>query len=207
MAEKITHARREPLFRMARRNDIPKHTALIIRLTAALVSLIVCALIIVLITGENPLKVYLGIIDGALGTSRRFWVTVRDCLTLLIIAVGLTPAFKMRFWNIGAEGQLLMGGTAAAALMIYMGDSMSGGLLLALILVASVTAGMLWGLLPAIFKARFQTNETLFTLMLNYVAMQIVTFCIVYWKTPPGPIPSASSIRAGSRGGFPSCSD
>ena len=107
-------------------------------------------------------------------------------MVLLLIAIGLTPAFKMKFWNIGAEGQILVGGAATAALMIYAGDSLPTPVLMILMFVASMAAGVIWGVIPAIFKAYFNTNETLFTLMLNYVAMQIVTFCIVYWENPAG---------------------
>lgn len=203
MHKETSHGGGEPLLRISKRSGMPKVKALLIRLAAVVLSLIVCALIIVAITKENPLSVYLGIIDGAVGTVRRFWVTVREALTLLIIAVGLTPAFKMKFWNIGAEGQVLMGGTAAAALMIYMGNMIPGWLLLLVIVVASAVAGMLWGLIPALFKAHLQTNETLFTLMLNYVAMQIVTFCIVFWENPSGSNTVGIINSAGKVGWFP----
>jgi simple sugar transport system permease protein len=179
-------ANNKTIFHITKRTSIPRHIAWAIRLIAAVLSLIVCALVIVAITKENPISVYLGIIGGAVGTSRRLWVTVREMLTLLIIAIGLTPAFKMKFWNIGAEGQLLMGGVATAAIMIYFGSTMPNWLLIVLIFVVSSLAGMIWGLMPAVFKAYFNTNETLFTLLLNYVAMQIVSFCIVYWENPAG---------------------
>ena len=179
-------ANRDVFIQMTKRDGISKKKAWTIRGIAIILSLIVCALVIVAITNDNPIQVYLGIIDGAIGRKRRLWVTVRDTMTLLIIAVGLTPAFKMRFWNIGAEGQILMGGAATAAMMIYFGDVMPNWLLLLLIFAVSSIAGMLWGLLPAVFKAYYNTNETLFTLMLNYVAMQIVTFCIVFWENPTG---------------------
>ncbi len=172
--------------RMTKRNSISAGKAWAIRLTAALLALIVCAIVIVMITKQNPLQVYAGIVDGAVGTGRRLWVTIRETIFLLIVAIGLTPAFKMKFWNIGAEGQILMGGAVSAALMIYLGKSLSNSVLLLLIFVSSALMGMLWGLIPAYFKAVYNTNETLFTLMLNYVAMQIVTFCIVYWENPPG---------------------
>jgi ABC-type uncharacterized transport system permease subunit len=179
-------ANKEPLIRITKRVGISNYKAWAIRLLAVVFSLIVCALVIVAITGENPIKVYLGIIDGAVGRNRRFWVTVRETMTLLIIAIGLTPAFKMKFWNIGAEGQLLMGGAATAALMIYFGNTLPNWLMLVLIVVVSSIAGMIWGVIPAFFKAYFNTNETLFTLMLNYVAIQIINFCIVYWENPAG---------------------
>lgn len=180
------HTNKEVFLRMTKRSTISKSKAWTIRGIAIVLSLIVCALVIVAITNDNPLQVYLGIIDGAIGKKRRLWVTVRETMTLLIIAVGLTPAFQMRFWNIGAEGQILMGGAATAAVMINFGNAMPNWLLLAIIFVVSCLAGMLWGLLPAVFKAYYNTNETLFTLMLNYVAMQIVTFCIVFWENPAG---------------------
>lgn len=179
-------ANRDVFIQMTKRDGISKKKAWTIRGIAIILSLIVCALVIVAITNDNPIQVYLGIIDGAIGRKRRLWVTIRETMTLLIIAVGLTPAFKMRFWNIGAEGQILMGGAATAAMMIYFGDVMPNWLLLLLIFAVSSIAGMLWGLLPAVFKAYYNTNETLFTLMLNYVAMQIVTFCIVFWENPTG---------------------
>lgn len=179
-------ANKEVFLRMTKRDSISKRKAWTIRGIAVVLSLIVCALVIVALTNDNPLQVYLAIIDGAVGRKRRMWVTIRETMVLLIIAVGLTPAFKMRFWNIGAEGQILMGGTATAAMMIYFGNAMPNWLLLLVIFIVSSLAGMLWGLLPAVFKAYYNTNETLFTLMLNYVAMQIVTFCIVFWENPAG---------------------
>ncbi len=106
-------------------------------------------------------------------------------MMLLCISVGLAPAFKMRFWNIGAEGQVLVGGIVSSACMIYLAD-LPTPLLLILMLVASMAAGALWGLLPAIFKAYFNTNETLFTLMMNYIAIQITSFCVALWENPYG---------------------
>ncbi len=197
----ISHS--EPMIRITKRSGISIAKSWLVRLVAVVLSLIVCALVIVAITKGNPIKVYLGIIDGAVGANRRLWVTIRETLVLLIIAVALTPAFKMKFWNIGAEGQILMGAVATAALMIYGGNSIPNGLLIVLIFVASCLAGMLWGLMPAIFKAYFNTNETLFTLMLNYVAMQIVNFCIVYWEKPVGSNTVGIINGATHKGWFP----
>lgn len=120
---------------------------------------------------------------------------------MLCVAVAVTPAFKMKFWNIGAEGQILMGCVASAAMMIYAGNALPTGLLLVLMFVCSFIAGGIWGIIPAFFKARWNTNETLFTLMLNYVAMQVVTFCIVYWENPAGSN-SVGIINAPTRAGW-----
>ena len=170
---------KEPLIHLSKREDMSFGKKWLVRIIAILLSLIVCAGFIFIIIKMNPVEVYEGIVEGAVGTGRRFWVTARDALTLLCVAVAVTPAFKMKFWNIGAEGQILMGCVASAAMMIYAGNALPTGLLLVLMFVCSFIAGGIWGIIPAFFKARWNTNETLFTLMLNYVAMQVVTFCIV----------------------------
>ena len=171
---------------ISKRDGMPFAKALMIRLIGVLLSLVVCAVVIVALTKLNPVEVYKAIFSGAVGTSRRAWVTIRDALILLCVAIGLTPAFKMRFWNIGAEGQVLMGGCVSAAIMIYGADHFGTAQLIPMMVVGSIVAGMIWGLIPAFFKAHWNTNETLFTLMMNYVAMQIITFCIVFWENPAG---------------------
>lgn len=186
MSKETKTIAKEPFLRMKKRDNMSRKKALGIRLIAIVLALIVCSFVIIAVTGQNPIQVYLGIIDGAVGSSRRVWVTIRETAILLLVAVGLTPAFRMKFWNIGAEGQILMGGAASAAMMIYLGDKVPGPVLLILILIASSLAGLIWGLIPAIFKAKYNTNETLITLMLNYVAMQVITFLIVFWENPSG---------------------
>ena len=98
----------------------------------------------------------------------------------------MTPAFKMRFWNIGAEGQVLIGGLATAACMICLADTLSNGMVILCMILASVLAGALWGFLPAFFKAKWNTNETLFTLMMNYIATQLAAYYIIVWEVPKG---------------------
>ena len=189
---------------ISKRDGMPFAKALMIRLIGVLLSLVVCAVVIVALTKLNPVEVYKAIFSGAVGTSRRAWVTIRDALILLCVAIGLTPAFKMRFWNIGAEGQVLMGGCVSAAIMIYGADHFGTAQLIPMMVVGSIVAGMIWGLIPAVFKAYFNTNETLFTLMLNYVAMQLVTFAIVFWENPSGSNTVGIINAAGQKGWFPS---
>ena len=107
--EMSTVTNKEPLMHISKRDGIETWKSWLIRIIAVLLSLVVCAGVIVALTGLNPIEVYKGIFDGAIGTKRRAWMTIRDTLVLLCIAVGITPAFKMRFWNIGAEGQVLIG--------------------------------------------------------------------------------------------------
>ncbi|MCI5659432.1 MAG: ABC transporter permease, partial [Clostridium sp.] len=105
---------------------------------------------------------------------------------LLCVSLALTPAFKMRFWNIGGEGQVLIGGLATAACMICLGGKIPNALLILTMIVASMLAGAIWALIPAFFKAQYNTNETLFTLMMNYVAIQLVAYFVIRWEVPKG---------------------
>lgn len=188
--------------RLSKKEPLPLWKSLLIRLGAIFLSLMVCALVIISVTDLNPFEVFAGIIDGALGSNRRIWVTIRDTLVLLLVAVALIPAFKMRFWNIGAEGQLLMGAFASAALMIYC-EKLPNGILLPLIMLASCLAGLIWGLIPAYFKAKYNTNETLFTLMMNYIAAQLISFSIVFWENPAGSNSVGIINPMSSKGWFP----
>ena len=146
-----------------------------------LAALVVCAVLITILSGKNPIEVYKAMIDGAFGTQRRIWALLQELVILLCVALAVTPAFKMQFWNIGAEGQVLMGGLATATVMFYLGGKMATPLLWVLMILCSIVAGAVWGLIPALFKAKWNTNETLFTLMMNYIATQLVLFCLCNW--------------------------
>ena len=174
------------LFHISKRDALPLPKALAIRGGIILLALVFCGLITTLLTGENPISVYGTILKGAFGTTRKSWVTWQNVAILLGISLAVTPAFKMRFWNIGAEGQTLIGCLAAAACMITMGKTVPSGLLIVISLVAALLAGALWGFLPAFFKAHWNTNETLFTLMMNYIATQLTAFFIIIWEVPKG---------------------
>ncbi len=176
----------EPLFHIAKRAHISGGKAWLIRIGAVLAALIICAVVTMLLTGENPFSVYATMFEGAFGTGRKIWKLLQNLAMLLCVSLALTPAFKMRFWNIGGEGQVLIGGLATAACMILLGGKLPNGLLIIVMLVVSVLAGAIWALIPAIFKANFNTNETLFTLMMNYVAIQIVSYFCMYWENPKG---------------------
>ena len=177
---------KQSLFHISKRDALPLSKALLIRGGILLLALVFCGLITTLLTGQNPLSVYATILNGAFGSSRRIGVTFRNVAVLLGISLAVTPAFKMRFWNIGAEGQTLIGCLATTACMILLGGKVSNFLLIVISLVAALLAGALWGLLPALFKARWNTNETLFTLMMNYIAMQLASYFIIVWEVPKG---------------------
>ena len=182
----MSSQRKEPLLRIAKRDGIARPKAYAIRIAAVLLSLVVSGLFIFSVTKLNPVEVYKAMYNGAFGTTRRSWATIKDAMMLLCIGVGLAPAFKMKFWNIGAEGQVLVGGIITAGMMRALGPSIPTPALLVLMAVASLLAGGVWGVIPAAFKARWNTNETLFTLMMNYVAIQLTSYCVALWENPFG---------------------
>ena len=176
---------RQPLFHIVKRGETPWYFGWGVRAISIVLALLCCGLITTLVTGENPFQFFATVIDGSFGSSRKFMVLLQNTAMLLCIALALTPAFKMRFWNIGGEGQALAGALAAAACMILMKD-LPNLVVIPCMVVTSLLAGAVWGAVPAFFKAKFGTNETLFTLMMNYVATQIVAYFSVVWENPKG---------------------
>ena len=176
MAE-ITKAR-TPMFHLVKRDasSLPWYVGVLIRAAAVVAALVVSGIIIMLLADKNPMDVYESMFKGVFGTKRRIWNTFQNLAILLCVSLAVTPAFKMRFWNCGAEGQVLIGGLATISCMMFLGDSLPLPALLVVMLLASVVAGMIWAVIPAIFKAIWNTNETLFTLMMNYVAIQLVAY-------------------------------
>ena len=181
--ENKTHT---PLFHVSKRGSIPVYKAWLIRGSAIVLSLIVCGIITTIVTGENPLAIYATILNGSFGSTRKIWVMLQNIAMLLCISLAVTPAFRMRFWNIGGEGQALMGGLAAAACMICLKNVFPNWLVIVCMIVSSILAGALWGLIPAVCKAKWNTNETLFTLMMNYIATQLVAYFVIVWEVPKG---------------------
>jgi len=134
--KKTHHTGHEPLIRIAKRDTIPLWESIAIRAAAILLALVVCGFLIYAIVGLNPIQVYISMFKGAFGSEKRIWVTLRDTMMLLCIGIGLAPAFKMRFWNVGAEGQILVGGIASAACMLYLAKGTPNAVLLPKVLRA-----------------------------------------------------------------------
>ena len=175
-----------PFFHVIKRDDIVWWKAWLIRIVAVIFALIVSGIVTILLTGINPVDMYVSMIVGAVGTPRLTWNLLQNTAILLCISLAVTPAFKMKFWNIGAEGQVLIGGLATASCMIFFGEKLPTPILIVVMLVTSIISGALWGLVPAYFKTRFNSNETLFTLMMNYVAIQLVAYFTLEWSVPKG---------------------
>ncbi|MBR5949411.1 MAG: ABC transporter permease [Clostridia bacterium] len=173
------------MIRIHKRAYMPVWARILVRLAAILAALAINGLLIYSVTKMNPIKVYETMFNGVFGSDRRIWNSIREIMMLLCIGVGLAPAFKMKFWNIGAEGQILMGGIASAACMIYL-NSLPNALLLFIMFIVSAAAGGLWSFGPAIAKARLNANETLFTLMMNYIAIHLTSFFVTFWENSYG---------------------
>lgn len=171
---------------IAKRDALPWYQSMGIRAAAIVLALVVCAFVTMVLTGDNPISIYAAIFRGAFGSARKTWVTLQNISILLMISLALTPAFKMRFWNIGGEGQVLVGGLAAAACMICLGAKLPNAVLIPIMIVSSIAAGAFWAFIPAFLKAKWNTNETLSTLMMNYIGVQLVAFFTVYWEVPKG---------------------
>jgi simple sugar transport system permease protein len=174
------------MIHISKRKEMPLSQSMAIRGLSIILALVICGVITTILTGLNPIDVYVTFFSGAFGSARKIWILLQEIAILLCVSLALTPAFKMKFWNLGGEGQVLMGALATAACMILLGDKIPNGLLIACMVVSSILAGAVWGLIPALFKAKWNTNETLFTLMMNYVATQLVAYFIIVWEVPKG---------------------
>lgn len=178
---KKENSKHEPLFHIVKRSNVSMKKAIAVRAIAIVVALLVAGLFIFIITKRNPIEIYKQMFLGVFGSAHRITKALKSLAILLCISLAVTPAFKMKFWNCGAEGQALIGGLACAASMFYLGGSVPKRLLVIVMIVTSILAGAIWAVIPALFKAKWNTNETLFTLMMNYVATSLVAFFIKCW--------------------------
>ena len=161
----------------------------LVRVIAVLCAMVLCGVLAFALIpklADEPARIgefYKCFLDGCFKSVSYVWTALKDVAILLCVALAVTPAFRMKFWNIGGEGQTLIGVLAAEGLAYNFGGKMPEWLLLLLMLAAALAAGALWGFIPAFFKARWNTNETLFTLMMNYVASFLVAFFLTKWIT------------------------
>lgn len=179
---------REPFLHIVKRDSMPWYRALIIRAIAVLAAVLLCSLLSIIMIEADPFEFIKTLVDGAIGSERRLWKLAKDASVLLCISLAVTPAFRMKFWNIGAEGQTLIGALGAVAVAYYLGGKVPEPVLLLLMMLAAVLIGAIWGGIPALFKAKWNTNETLFTLMMNYVASGLVAYFLVVWRPSGGSV-------------------
>ena len=178
-----TNTIREPLFHIVKRGQLPLWKAIAIRGGAIVFGIFFSAVLCGIVFGTDPFSVISSLFSGILGTERRIWLLIRDTALFLGVGLALVPAFKMKFWNLGGNGQILMGALVTIAVM--RSDLGQNNVLLAnvLMIVLAILVGAIWAVIPAIFKAFFKTNESLFTLMMNYIAAGLVSYFINKWST------------------------
>jgi simple sugar transport system permease protein len=152
---------------------------------ALLLSLVFCG-VFLLLTGRDPIEIYTAMLSGALGSFYGLSETVVKAIPLMLCGLGISVAFRMQLWNIGAEGQLYVGALAATWLPLTF-PSLPALVMLPLMVCLGMAAGALWAFVPAILRARWQVNEIITTLMLNYVGILWVSY-LVYgpWRDPKG---------------------
>ena len=172
---------KEPFVRIVKRDNIKLPKIILIYSIAIVGGLLLSGFISVLFSEKGIGDFFQSLFTGAFGSERKFWLLLQDTALLLGTSMALLPAFKMKFWNLGGNGQILVGCLSAIACMFYLGGKVSDSVIILLMLISSVAAGAVWAVIPAIFKAKFNTNESLFTLMMNYIATGLVSLCITIW--------------------------
>lgn len=175
-----------PFIRLAKREGIKTSRVWFIRLAAFLLAIIL-GMVIFAVAGANPIKAYGVMLSSSLGKKSGIRQVIKNAIPLLGTGLALAPCFRMRYWNIGAEGQITMGAMAATYFALNWYDSMPAPALLLVMGLAAFVFGALWSAIPAVFKSRWGTNETLFTLMMNYIAIGIVAWLQGGpWEGKPG---------------------
>lgn len=178
MADKTV---KEPLIKITRNISISNKKIWLIRIIGILAGFVACALVSTILKPGTFFDFFKQLGIGSFETPKRIVSFLEEMALLLVISLALLPAFRMKFWNIGAEGQVLMGALGCYVIMRYMGKTAPTAVLWITMIAASLGAGILWAVIPAIFKAAFNTNETLFTLMMNYIAKGLIVYLICIW--------------------------
>ena len=179
--------KKEPFFHIVKRDNLSMKKKTAFYAGAIFLGLIIGSIICSLFSTSNAFQFFASLFSGAVGTARRIWILLQYTALLLGVSLALAPAFRMKFWNLGGNGQILMGCLSDVAVMYYLGGKLPDFVVMLIGIVAGVIAGAIWALIPAIFKAFFNTNESLFTLMMNYIASGLVAMSITVWvKTGSG---------------------
>lgn len=176
-------AAREPLFHVVKRDNLKIKTKIGIYAAAIIGGLFLCGIICAIAGDGNPFSFFGSLIVGAFDSGDNVLYFLRTAFLLIGVSMALLPAFKMKFWNLGANGQILIGGLATIMCMHFMGGKVPDGVIILCMIVSSILAGAIWAVIPAICKAYFNTNESLFTLMMNYIAQGLVAAFVAYCVT------------------------
>ncbi|TFG82840.1 MAG: ABC transporter permease [Spirochaetales bacterium] len=173
-------------FAFEKRKTVSKTAIVAVPIISFIVSLVLTGILLVAF-GADPFSTFAAMFKGAFGSGRALTETLVKAIPLMLTGLGVALAFKLKFWNIGAEGQLTLAGVAASWVAIYWSPWLPEPLLLPTLILVGCAAGALWAGVPALLKTRLKVDETLVTLMLNYVAILISQF-LYYgpWRDPKG---------------------
>jgi ABC-type uncharacterized transport system permease subunit len=176
-----THARRFP-YRIQiepRLSEPPRWFPAAVSVGAIIIALLVGG-ILISIAGGDPIRSYIHIAEASFGNIGVLSDAIVKATPILLTSLACAIAFRMRLWNIGAEGQFIMGafGASAVALIPLFPDQTSPWIFIPAMVLAGMLAGALWGLIPGLLKARFNVNEIISSLMMNYIAISWVNFFV-----------------------------
>jgi simple sugar transport system permease protein len=188
-------------YRLERTQSPTRAMRTLVPIGAVLLALIACG-ILLLVSGENPFDVYHAMFEGALGDRYAFSETLVKMIPLLLAGLGISIAFRMQLWNIGAEGQLYLGAVFATGTALFLIPDAPAIVMIPAMVIAGMIGGALWGAIPGALRAYLGANETITTLMLNYVGIELVEYLVHGpWRDPasfgfPGskPFPDAAAL-------------
>ena len=171
-----------PHVRLEPREEIPRWLSPALTILAVVVALIIGALILAFVGGD-PVRAYLHILDAAFGSVGVISDTLVKATPLILTGLACSIAFRMRLWNIGAEGQFLLGAWGASAVILFplLPAGTPSIVVIPVMMLAGAAAGALWGLIPGVLKAKLAVNEIITSLMLDYIALAWVQ----YWVFGP----------------------
>lgn len=171
----------EPWFHITKNDAMPMWKALVIRIIAIFAALLLVGILSFILIQKNPFEIYNAMFTGPFVD---VWTLMQNTALMLVFGLAVIPAFRMKFWNMGANGQVLMGCLAAIACMRYFTSKehfLETPVVILIMFAASIVVSVIWAVIPALFKAFFNTNETLFTLMMNYIAIAVVNYVVFSW--------------------------
>jgi len=171
---------------LERRLEKARWAVVLVPVVSFLLALIFGALLL-LAFNINPLQAYRVMVNGSLGDQYAITETLVKAIPLMLTGLAVAIAFRMLFWNIGAEGQLAMGGIGASYVALFLSDSLPDPLTIPMMMLVGMAAGAVWALIPAMLKALLEVNEILTTLMMNYIAILMVEYLYLGpWRDPEG---------------------
>ena len=173
----MTTTNKDPLIKISKRQNLALGYKLLLTVGAIFLALAIGGILLACL-GYNPFEFYVQLLMGNFKNASYVKLLVRTLVPLLITSLGVSLAFKMRFWNIGGEGQFIVGAIIAMTFSLLIGDSLPSPLGAIIIVLLGALGGGVYALVVALLKVKFNTNETLMTLMLNYVAIYVASYML-----------------------------